>query len=132
MTNCPSLSSVTPPIFASSLLYIPTLAVNLSGSTAGWAQWIATNLSKVEHPVYMLLYAGLIIFFTMAGIGILGAVAVVVLAVLAYFYFSFSALIDARLNGERERTLPRVYARPVELRRGLYNTSTHFYRNDLN
>ena len=48
----------------------------------------------------------------------LGAMAVVVLAVLTYFYFSFSALIDARLNGERERTLPRVYARPVELRRG--------------
>jgi len=27
-------------------------------------------------------------------------------------------VIDARLHGERERTLPRVYARPVELRRG--------------
>ncbi len=27
-------------------------------------------------------------------------------------------MIDARLHGERERTLPRVYARPVELRRG--------------
>ena len=27
-------------------------------------------------------------------------------------------MIDARLNGERERTLPRVYARPVELRVG--------------
>ena len=48
----------------------------------------------------------------------LSAVALVVLATLTYFYFSFSALIDARLNGERERTLPRVYARPVELRRG--------------
>lgn len=40
------------------------------------------------------------------------------LTVLTYFYISFAALIDARLNGERERTLPRVYARPVELRRG--------------
>lgn len=37
---------------------------------------------------------------------------------LIYLYISFSHLIDARLNGERERTLPRVYARPVELRRG--------------
>ncbi len=27
-------------------------------------------------------------------------------------------MIDERLHGERERTLPRVYARPVELRRG--------------
>jgi hypothetical protein len=35
-----------------------------------------------------------------------------------YSYVSFAALIDARLHGERERTLPRVYARPIELRRG--------------
>jgi penicillin-binding protein 1B len=39
-------------------------------------------------------------------------------AVLTYYYTTFSRLIDARLHGERERTLPRVYARPVELRRG--------------
>ena len=35
-----------------------------------------------------------------------------------YFYVSYAELIDARLHGERERTLPRVYARPIELRRG--------------
>ena len=35
-----------------------------------------------------------------------------------YLYFSYARVIDARLHGERERTLPRVYARPVELRRG--------------
>ena len=44
--------------------------------------------------------------------------AVVCLGTLAYYYVSFSRLIDERLHGERERTLPRVYARPVELRRG--------------
>ena len=38
--------------------------------------------------------------------------------VLAYYYVSYSHLIDERLHGERERTLPRIYARPVELRRG--------------
>ena len=38
--------------------------------------------------------------------------------ILTYYYISFSRVIDARLHGERERTLPRVYARPVELRRG--------------
>ena len=59
-----NMAGVVPVIFASSLLYIPTLVVNLSGSTAGWAQWIATNLSKGEHPLYMAMYAGLIIFFT--------------------------------------------------------------------
>jgi penicillin-binding protein 1B len=37
---------------------------------------------------------------------------------LTYFYISFSGIIDARLHGERERSLPRVYARPLEVRRG--------------
>jgi penicillin-binding protein 1B len=37
---------------------------------------------------------------------------------LTYYYISFSRLIDERLHGERERTLPRVYARPVTLRQG--------------
>ncbi len=35
-----------------------------------------------------------------------------------YSYVSFARMIDARLNGERERVLPRVFARPLELRRG--------------
>src|SRR5262245_65914660 len=42
----------------------------------------------------------------------------VVGAVLTYYYISFSGIIDARLHGERERSLPRVYARPLEVRRG--------------
>ena len=36
----------------------------------------------------------------------------------AYYYVSFSRLIDARLHGERVRVLPRVFARPLELRPG--------------
>jgi penicillin-binding protein 1B len=39
-------------------------------------------------------------------------------AALIYYYVSFSRIIDARLHGERERSLPRVYARPLEVRRG--------------
>jgi penicillin-binding protein 1B len=35
-----------------------------------------------------------------------------------YYYITFSRLIDARLHGERDRVLPRVFARPLELRRG--------------
>jgi penicillin-binding protein 1B len=46
------------------------------------------------------------------------AVAFVGTIVLVYYYVTFSRIIDARLHGEREQTLPRVYARPVELRRG--------------
>ncbi len=35
-----------------------------------------------------------------------------------YYYVTFARIIDARLHGERERVLPRVYARPLELRAG--------------
>lgn len=35
-----------------------------------------------------------------------------------YYYFSFARVIDERLRGERVRTLPRVFARPFEVRRG--------------
>ncbi|MEQ1730908.1 MAG: transglycosylase domain-containing protein, partial [Vicinamibacterales bacterium] len=48
----------------------------------------------------------------------LAALVVIGIGVMAYFYVSYSRIIDARLHGERERTLPRVYARPFELRRG--------------
>jgi penicillin-binding protein 1B len=63
----------------------------------------------------------------------LGALAAALLAVSGYYYVSFSRLIDARLHGERERTLPRVYARPVEVRRGQSITETEFIArlNDL-
>ena len=40
------------------------------------------------------------------------AVGVLALAAAGYYtYVSFAALIDARLQGERVRTLPRVHAR---------------------
>ena len=35
-----------------------------------------------------------------------------------YYYVRFSHLIDARLHGERATVFPRVFARPLELRRG--------------
>lgn len=37
---------------------------------------------------------------------------------LGYYYVSFARLIDARLHGERDRVLPQVLARPLQLRRG--------------
>jgi penicillin-binding protein 1B len=36
----------------------------------------------------------------------------------AYYYVRFAELIDDRLHGERQTVLPRVFARPLELRRG--------------
>jgi penicillin-binding protein 1B len=35
-----------------------------------------------------------------------------------YYYVAFARLIDARIEGARQRVLPRVFARPLELRRG--------------
>jgi len=53
---------------------------------------------------------------------IAAAVAAVPVALLiiatAYYYVSFARLIDTRLHGARDRVLPRVFARPLELRRG--------------
>jgi preprotein translocase subunit SecY len=57
-------AGVIPVIFASSLLYIPSLVVNLSGSTAAWATWIQKNFIRGDHPIYMATYFLLIIFFT--------------------------------------------------------------------
>ena len=57
-------AGVIPVIFASSLLYIPSLVVNFTNSQAGWAVWISRNLVKGDHPIYIALYSALIIFFT--------------------------------------------------------------------
>ncbi len=57
-------AGVIPVIFASSLLYIPSLIVNFSGSTSKWSVWVQQNLVKGDHPIYIISYAVLIIFFT--------------------------------------------------------------------
>ena len=57
-------AGVIPVIFASSLLYIPSLVVNFSGSSSKWAVWVQQNLVKGDHPIYIISYAALIIFFT--------------------------------------------------------------------
>ena len=57
-------AGVIPVIFASSLLYIPSLLVNFTNSQAGWAVWVSRNLVRGDHPIYMIAYATLIIFFT--------------------------------------------------------------------
>ena len=59
-------AGVIPVIFASSLLYLPALAVNLADkqNPPGWAQWVQDYLVRGDHPIYMALYFGMIIFFT--------------------------------------------------------------------
>jgi len=58
-------SGVIPPIFASSLLLLPTTFVSFSNSKGGSA--VGDFLSRyLQHgqPAFMVLYAGLIVFFT--------------------------------------------------------------------
>ncbi len=58
-------AGVIPVIFASSLLYLPAMAVQFNqGSTNPFMRWIATYFVRGDHPLYMAAYFGLIIFFT--------------------------------------------------------------------
>src|SRR5262249_12044133 len=63
--------------------------------------WIARNPRLVRYALLGCAMASLVIG-----------------AVLIYYYISFSRIIDARLHGERERSLPRVYARALEVHAG--------------
>ena len=57
-------AGVIPVIFASSLLYIPSLSANFTNSQAAWAVWIGRNFVNGDHPIYIASYALMIIFFT--------------------------------------------------------------------
>ncbi len=60
-------AGVIPVIFASSLLYIPQLAASVLGNPnhpSGWVNWVNNTLVKGDHPVYMITFFVLIIFFT--------------------------------------------------------------------
>jgi preprotein translocase subunit SecY len=56
-------AGVIPVIFASSLLYVPALIAQFSGSTSGWRTWIERNFVKGDHPYYVTAYFLLIVFF---------------------------------------------------------------------
>lgn len=65
-----NMAGVIPVIFASSLLYLPVLLTQLVAPAdpaklpPGWSQWIQNNFTQGDHPLYVLAYGGLIIFFT--------------------------------------------------------------------
>ena len=58
-------TGVIPPIFASSLLLLPMTVLNLSASAEDAPGWMVTITSVLSHgqPLYLALYAALIIFF---------------------------------------------------------------------
>jgi preprotein translocase subunit SecY len=59
-------AGVIPVIFASSLLYIPTLAAQLFGknSTGGWVAWVDRYIEQSSSAFYMLAFFVLIVGFT--------------------------------------------------------------------
>lgn len=58
-----NMAGVIPVIFASSLLFLPTLIVQLTGSQSEWAQWIATNFSTGSSSTYLVIFFLLTVFF---------------------------------------------------------------------
>jgi len=58
-------SGVIPPIFASSILLVPATIAGFSRGTGApsWVTWISGQLAHGQ-PLYMAMYAGLIVFFS--------------------------------------------------------------------
>jgi len=60
-------AGVIPPIFASSLLLLPTTVMGFlaTADLPPWAQWLPGTVGALQHgqPLFMLLYGALIIFF---------------------------------------------------------------------
>ncbi|MHA7239896.1 preprotein translocase subunit SecY [Arthrobacter sp. TMS1-12-1] len=64
-----NMAGVIPVIFASSMLYLPSLIAQFNTprdgtAPAGWVNWISTYLTAGDHPLYMAMYFLLIVFFT--------------------------------------------------------------------
>ena len=58
-----NMSGVIPPIFASSILLLPTTVASFNAtSLPGWLQTVVAYISRGQ-PLYLILYAALIIFF---------------------------------------------------------------------
>jgi preprotein translocase subunit SecY len=64
-----NMAGVIPVIFASSMLYLPSLIAQFNTPSNGqppadWVNWITTYLATGDHPLYMALYFTMIVFFT--------------------------------------------------------------------
>ena len=58
-------AGIIPVIFASSLLYLPAMAVQFNqNSDSAWVTWVGKYFVQGDHPLYMAVYFLLIIFFT--------------------------------------------------------------------
>ena len=58
-------AGIIPVIFASSLLYLPAMAVQFNqNSSSGWITFVSRYFVNGDHPFYMITYFALIVFFT--------------------------------------------------------------------
>jgi preprotein translocase subunit SecY len=61
-------AGVIPPIFASSLLLLPTTVMGFlaTANLPAWAQWLPGVVGQLQHgrPMFMVLYGAMIIFFS--------------------------------------------------------------------
>jgi preprotein translocase subunit SecY len=58
-------AGVIPVIFASSLLYLPAMAAQFNqNSDSFWVTWISKYFVRGDHPLYMLAFFAMIVFFT--------------------------------------------------------------------
>jgi penicillin-binding protein 1B len=73
----------------------------------GWR----VRIAKFRWPALLLPYKRHLIIAA-------AVLAVVTVGTLSYLYVSYSRIIEARLHGERDRAVPRVYARPLTLQAG--------------
>ena len=58
-----NMSGVIPPIFASSILAVPTLIAQFGNSDQSWVKWINSILANTTSVWYIALYALMIVFF---------------------------------------------------------------------
>lgn len=56
-------AGVIPVIFSSSLMYLPALGAQFNPE-AGWASWVNDYFVRGDHPLYMITYFLLTVFFT--------------------------------------------------------------------
>ena len=59
-----NMAGVIPVIFASSMLAVPMLFVQFGNQESGWVAWMQQHLINQESPLYMGLFAVMLIFFT--------------------------------------------------------------------
>jgi preprotein translocase subunit SecY len=58
-----NMAGVIPVIFASSVLYLPSLVSQFFDPESKWVEWISTYFTRGDHPLYITVYALLTIFF---------------------------------------------------------------------